>query len=222
MSCAVKTHHCCCVTSLARPGPAHHSRVALASHSDASSIVPPSHEVAHSGAASAHACSRSGARTPSASSKVEIARRIRLDGSSQSVPYGRGPRRLVGGGASGRWSGVSVRGAGRRSKRWSKGAAHASRFVRKLGSSKSRLIVATMDVPSYCESANGRTEGSETTVPFASHGEMRMTGSREPSRAYGSRPRGSRPWQEVPPPSKQKQAGWSSGGGAAIGGGTWS
>ena len=109
---------------------------------------------------------------------------MRRVGSSQSVPYGCGPRRGVGGGASGRWAGVSVRGALSSSKTKSKLADHASRRVRKLGRPKRRLTVAAMDVLSNCESSKGLAAGggSETTVPLRTHGEMRITGSREPSR----------------------------------------
>ena len=122
-------------------------------------------------------------------------RHMRREGSSQSVPYGWPPRRAVGGGASARCMGASVRGAGSSSKRWSKLAAHASRLVRKSGRPNSLLTVAAMEVPSYCESLNGfaLASGSDTTVPLRSQGDTRMTGTRDPRRVYGRWPRGSEP-----------------------------
>ena len=63
------------------------------------------------------AASRGGGMPPSALSKAEIERRMRRDGSSQSVPYGCWPWREVGGGASGACIGVSVRGVSSASKR---------------------------------------------------------------------------------------------------------
>ena len=61
------------------------------------------------------------------------------------------------------------------------------------------------------------TLGSEMTEPFLTQGLATTTGTREPSREYGSKV-----LQFAVPSSLQKHAGWSSGGGADIGGSTWS
>ena len=109
-------------------------------------------------------------------------RRILLVGSSQSVPHGCPPGRGVGNGALGRCIGASVRGSSKSSNNQSKGAAQASRRVRKLGRSNNRLTVATMDVPSNCEVGDGFVRGVETTVPFGTQGLATSTGTLLPSR----------------------------------------
>jgi hypothetical protein len=80
------------------------------------------------GSAAAQSLSRRGARAPCVPWKSAIERRMRRVGSSQFVPHGRSPGFGVGGGASGRCSGQSARGAGA-ANAFSNVPDHASRRV---------------------------------------------------------------------------------------------
>ena len=189
---------CKCVTPLAKTGlldkdlsttnkeeraqEANHRSVAAASHAVASAIVPAAQRCSQCGSAWAQACNLEGASTPSSFSNAKIDRRILLVGSSQSVPHGWPPGRGVGKGALGRCIGASVRGASRSSNNQSKGAAQASRRVRKAGRSNNRLTVATIDVPSNWDVGDGFVRGVETTVPFGIQGLTTSTGTLLPSR----------------------------------------
>ena len=163
-------------------GAANHRSVAAASHADASAIVPGAQRCSQCGSAWAQAYNLEGAATPRSLSKARIDRRILLVGSSQSVPHGWPPGRGVGNGALSRCIGASVRGASRSSNNQSKGAAQASRRVRKLGRSKSRLTVATIEVPSNCDVGDGFVRGVDTTLPFGIQGLTTSTGTLLPSR----------------------------------------
>ena len=145
-------------------------------------MVPGAQRCSQCGSAWAQACNLEGASTPSSFSKAKMDRRILLVGSSQSVPHGWPPGRGVGNGALGRCIGASVRGSSKSSNNQSKGAAQASRRVRKAGRSNNRLTVATIEVPSNCDVGDGFVRGVETTLPFGTQGLTTSTGTRLPSR----------------------------------------
>ena len=163
-------------------GTANPRSVAAASHAVASAIVPGAQRCSQCGSAWAQACNLEGAATPSSFSNAKMDQRMRRVGSSQSVPQGWPPGRGVGSGALGRCIGASVRGASRSSNNQSKGAAQASRRVRKLGRSNNRLTVATIEVPSNWDVGDGFVRGVETTDPFGTHGLTTSTGTLLPSR----------------------------------------